>query len=352
MTRLLLATATAFALAATPAMAITFNYTGSTVSWTVPVEGTYEIVAVGAKGGDELSSLGPGYAHVPGVSTTTIYSQAIGGLGALVGGRFTLSSGIELRIAVGGAGMSGDVGSADLGPGGSGGGGTFVVRQAGDIPLVVAGGGGGANTHRQAYTGPGSILAQISVWGANGGNANTGREGLTSRGMPLDSVGLGGPSNPIFALTFYPGGGSGGGFYSDGGRGSDPVDMVGLGGLSWLNGLAGGIGCFDGQYGGFGGGGGGGCLGGGGGGGYSGGAGGNVDFTNSNDWSTWALDGAGGGGGSYNADTVTGWAQAGIGTGHGYVTITRIEEVTTPEPASATLALLGLFGLAALRRRR
>ena len=78
-------------------------------------------------------------------------------------------------------------------------------------------------------------------------------------------------------------------------------------------------------------------IGGGGGGGYSGGQGGTP---------------AGGGRGSFNADTLTGWAQAGIGAGNGYITINLVEEVSTPEPGSAALSVLGLLALGAIRRRR
>jgi MYXO-CTERM domain-containing protein len=299
MKRLLLAvTMLVSPLAATPAAALTFSYTGNIVSWTVPDSGTYEIIAVGAQGG-----------------AGTIGQSFAGGLGALIGGYFELSSGMTLSIAVGGIGGSG-TGS------GGGGGGSFVVGPL-NAPIVIAGGGGG-------------IRAEA---GQNGWNANTGQAGLsgsgaspTGGGVITATIGLGGSAGtPIW-------GSSGGGFGSNGANDGS----LGTGGASWANGLAGGlnIGCpdFPGGGGGFGGGGAGaGCNGGGGGGGgYSGGQGG------------WIA----GGGGSFNADTLTGWAQASMGTGNGLVTINLVEEVATPEPASATIALLGLFGLAALRRRR
>ncbi len=300
MKRLLLAATFAFAVAtATPAAAITFNYTGSIVTWTAPQDGMYEIVATGAQGG------------------AGAFQQSFsGGLGALIGGYFTLSSGDVLQLAVGGMGASG-------GQNGGGGGGSFVVG-GNNLPLLIAGGGGGIREFA----------------GQNGWNANTGTAGLTGSGnlttgggVPLPALnGSGGPAGPASL------GSGGGGFFTNG----DNDGIFGTGGASWTNLLAGGTaaivnGCNGGGNGGFGGGGAGaGCFGGGGGGGYSGGQGGVIA----------------GGGGSFNASPLTGWAQAGIGTGNGTITITLVEEVTTPEPASAALSLLGLFTLAAIRRRR
>ena len=291
MPRLLLATVAALALAA-PAQAITFNHTGNLVFWTAPEDGTYEIVATGAQGGSASQTVA-------------------GGRGALIGGYFELSGGTVLQIAVGGMGVA--AGSAA-----GGGGGSFVVTTFNNLPilqtgapLVIAGGGGGVRS-----------TSATNAWDANTGQAGVARDGTLLTGQ----IGFGGPASADS--------GGGGGFDGDGFSGSS-----GGGGMSWPEGLAGGTSaCF--AVGGFGGGGGAGCgsANTGGGGGFSGGAGGTS---------------RGGGGGSFNADTLTGWSLAGAGIGNGLVTINLVvEEVTTPEPASATLALLGLFGLTALRRRR
>ena len=72
----------------------------------MPTTGSYQILAFGAQGGN-----------------------AAGGLGAEIGGDFTLTAGESLQIAVGGIG-------------GGGGGGSFVISP-GNAPLVIAGGGGG-----------------------------------------------------------------------------------------------------------------------------------------------------------------------------------------------------------------
>lgn len=310
MKRFLVATAATLAFSGS-AGAITFTNPGGYV-WTPTQSGLYEIVAIGAAGGDTSGS---------------VY---FGGTGALVGGRFSLNAGTQLDIVVGREGRRSFINAFEDGPyGGAGGGGTFVFYSLGALgydPLVVAGGGGGA-----------------SPW-QNGWNANTGQAGLDADGLPLTSINLGGPSPD----GYYSGAGGGalggsgddslagaigGAFlgYSDYSAGCSVPELVGRGGSGSE------------------GGGGGGCIGGGGGGGYSGGSGGRAD---SLDYGT-----GGGGGGSYNADTLTGWSQAGVGTGHGSLTITLLQaytapEVSTPEPASAALALMGLFGLAAIRRRR
>jgi MYXO-CTERM domain-containing protein len=313
MKRLLLAAAVscvAAGLTATPAAAITFSYTGAIETWTVPDAGLWEIVALGAAGGGNEATL------------------EFSGAGARIGGRFDLPAGTMLQIAVGGQGARGY-------HGGGGGGGSFVVGP-GDAPLVIAGGGGGVN-----IDGSGIFIR----------NASTGQAGISGRfvgsliGAPLlGSIGQGGPALPAVGGG-DGGGGGGGGFGSSGGD----VGASSTGGDGWTALLAGGqdLGTcpnlppgYARAHGGFGGGGGGSsCDGGysGGGGGYSGGGGG---F-------------GGGGGGSFNADLVTGFAQGNASFGNGSVTITLIEQaVPTPEPASAALAVLGLFALAAVRRRK
>ena len=78
---------------------IDFTYTGSIVDYTVPTTDTYQIVAYGAQGSNA------GFASNIGT----------GGLGAEIGGDFSLTVGEELQIAVGGAGSDN----------GGGGGGSF-----------------------------------------------------------------------------------------------------------------------------------------------------------------------------------------------------------------------------------
>src|SRR5437879_2415432 len=118
MKQLLLAGTTFLALAEVHSVAeaapivFDFTYTGSLVTFSVPTTDAYQILACGAQGGK---------------------SEERGGLGAEIGGNFSLTAGETLQIAVGGAGRSGF--------GGAGGGASFVVGP-GNSPLIIAGAGG------------------------------------------------------------------------------------------------------------------------------------------------------------------------------------------------------------------
>ncbi len=195
----------------------TFAYSGQTATYAAS-PGTYTIVATGAGGGN----FGGG---------------AVGGLGAVIGGTFTVASSETLTILVGGQGATG------TGEPGGGGGGSFVVAP-GNTPLLIAGGGGGGG---------------VSINGGNGGAIATSGGGGGSGG-----AGANGAS----------GGGGGGGLTGDGSAGTAGSPIPGgAGGLSFSKGGAGGTGAGSGGFGG--GGGGGGASGdGGGGGGYTGGNGG------------------------------------------------------------------------------
>jgi hypothetical protein len=242
----------------------TINYTGSTVLWTVPETGTYDITAFGAQGG--TSGLG-----------------ASGGKGAEIGGDFSLTAGEQLSIAVGGVG-----GSGGGGDGGGGGGGSFVTSSG--LKLVIAGGGGGG-ANRAGGFGPGLI-------GLNGGYSYNGGTGGFGGGR---GGGYNGGSG---------GGGGGGGFLGDGVSGSGGYN--GGGGKGFPNSLAGGTGYSGG------GGGGGAGFGGGGGGGYSGGGGGGFFPHAGGPYS-------GGGGGSFIAvDPQV--EEPGFQSGNGEVEITQVPE--------------------------
>lgn len=329
MKRLLLATAFAVATA-TPAAAITFTYTGSIVTWTVPADGTYTITATGAQGGQGRN-----------LSFAPVFT---GGRGARVGADIVLTAGTILQIAVGGQGGSS---FSSTGGGGGGGGGSFVVGP-GNTALLVAGGGGGVSQESAENGWDATLAAPLS--GDSIISEMIDDILVTTRvagGFPMLNSGLGGP-----AASPSPNAGGGAGFYTNGQNATNLGSVLAPGGASWFAGLAGGavpdcpaFPVTSNSSGGFGGGSAATCyFGGGGGGGYGGGQGG---------------INAGGGAGSYIAVQfedilLSGQASAvGVGYGNGLVTITgaAIQEVTTPEPASATLALLGLFGLAALRRR-
>src|SRR3954468_21421528 len=120
MKRYLLAGVSLFALAvgasSAEAAPVTINYTGAAVSFVVPTNGRYEIIAYGAQGG------GGGL------------NSGAGGKGAEIGGDFILAEGEKLLIAVGGQAHSG--GQSGSAVSGSGGGGSFVFG-AYNAPLVI-----------------------------------------------------------------------------------------------------------------------------------------------------------------------------------------------------------------------
>jgi hypothetical protein len=326
------------------ATTIDFNYSGSIVSFTAPVNGVYDIDAFGAQGGIN--------AGIPGPSA---------GLGAEAGGQFSLTAGQTLSILVGGQGGNGS--GLD---GGGGGGGSFVslvgvpslppgcssahglvCPQLPDTLLVAAGGGGGAGTLWSGVDG------QSGTSGA-GGHITGGAGGGSGGGAGIFSGGGNG---------FY-GAGGGGGYLGDGensplGGGCSPSPGgYGCGGSSVLAGAfdatgggaggAGGVNVFivtisTGGNGGFGSGGGAGGAGAGGGGGGSAGGGGGDQGS------------AGGGGGSYLDSSLLLMGEVlagGVRSGNGEVIITFQSPIAAvSEPASLALLGAGLLALGTLRRR-
>ena len=111
--------------------------------WQVPMTGSYVIEAWGASGaqGQGKNEARPG------------------GKGAYMKGTFNLTRGTLLKILVGQAGSTGNVGAPPL-PGG-GGGGTFITSSS-NIALLVAGGagGGGAKTGNSYDGDPGQITEE------------------------------------------------------------------------------------------------------------------------------------------------------------------------------------------------
>ncbi len=275
------------------AVPTTFAYTGALQTFTASSTGTYDIVAIGAGGGDSTSGAG-----LP------------GGLGARVEGSFDLIAGEVLSILVGGHGITGGTGG--------GGGGSFVV-EVGGIPLLVAGGGGGSSLF--------------------GGGDGTGVEGTGGGGA-------GGSGNP-----FSSGGGGGGGLLGNGatgGAGTSPrtgliTNPGGGGGLAFVNGGAGGAAASASPgAGGFGGGGGRGDGGGGGGGGYTGGTGG---FS--------GLAQGGLGGSSFDAgDLPVVTLAANVGDGSVVISALSLPPTSVPEPASLALLGASLVGAGLVRRRQ
>jgi hypothetical protein len=176
--------------------------------WTVPVSGVYEFTVNGAAGYD-----GDGAGGV--------------GRGAVVKGRVSLVKGEVITIVCGQRGAA----PASGGRYGGSGGGSFVVRKAGNQPLLIAGG-GSAETFSTA--GRDAVLSQLagtsssnvaaggtaSNGGRSTGGYSAGGGGFTSRGQ--DSTGNFGGGSFLDGLTQNANsrvggaGGFGGGGQADG----------------------------------------------------------------------------------------------------------------------------------------
>jgi hypothetical protein len=300
MTRLLLAgvlLSGALTLGSTAdAQGFAFTYTGNLENFTVPIDGTYQIVAFGAQGGNGIppanGSPGPG----------------LGGGGAEIGGDFVLKAGDVLQIAVGEKGENGISTTPQPPVGGGGGGGSFVVNQTdNNAPLAIAGGGGGGGASVSGGSPGGGGLT-----GTSGGDAPPVAGGTNGSG------GMGGCHSPL-------GGAAGGGGFSGAGDGC----TGGPTGGGAFPVLTGGSGVGQNGSGGFGGGGGAGGLGcGAGGGGYSGGAGA----------AELGLEGCapGGGGGSFiDANATSQILVAGVWTHNGEVLINLVVPVFAGTPGKA-----------------
>jgi hypothetical protein len=263
--------------------ALGMNVTGIQ-QWTVPQTGLYRIVANGAGGGRNSSSV----------------TQANG---AEVAATIQLTAGDVLQLLVGQRGDSNGTHGNESG----GGGGTFVVT-ANDLPLIIAGGAGGA---------PSTIHGTSCNRTISSGHGQTGNSGGSS--VCSSYSGTGGTSGDGGAT----GGGNqtgaaGGGFLTAGAAGRAHCEVP-QGGDAFVEGGTGGFGnsCYSSDpNGGFGGGGGGGLGSPGGGGGYSGGASGGQ-------WSSFSN--YGGGGGSFTVPTATDVVKtSGTNAGQGRVTITKL----------------------------
>jgi PEP-CTERM motif len=288
---------------ASQAAAVTFNYTGEDVSYTIS-PGAYRITVYGAQGGNAC----------------TPACSGAGGHGAEASAIYQIGQTLDLRIGVGGA--------APANNGAAGGGGaSFVDFEIGDpgldILLLVGGGGGGGS--------------QDNGSGATGGNGRTTR--TDPQANELARVGAGG----------------GGGGYGTNGQSNV---SGGEGGTSLLSG--GGPGQFE-APGGFGGGGGAAIsmIGGGGGGGYNGGDGGYA-VPDGDQFTLFASQG----GTSYANDNPDGCANSqgpacfmgglilavgagidGQGLGNGSVVIEAITGSPVPEPSTWAMMAIGFVAL-------
>jgi hypothetical protein len=268
--------------------------------WAPPTSGLYQINLAGASGGG--GKIGAG------------------GNGAFLSIKVALTAGETLSIVVGQKGSDSNTIAAF--PGGAGGGGTFVYKKSDNSYIAVAGGGGGG-----ASSATNLLTSQTT---ANGKHDTTTGTSVTIMAGYFSTGGTSGAGGRGSTRTILYGG-PGAGVNSDGATSNNGQ------GKSRVNGWVGGNAstCMYPASGGFGGGGGAGCESAanssygwsGGGGGYSGGgAGGNGGQS----------DGQyGGGGGSYYTGTFLS-GTSGSNTGHGYLTITSTELISTTSSVSIT----------------
>lgn len=183
--------------------------------WTVPTSGTYTFNVRGAAG---LNGAGSGAA----------------GRGVIVQGRVFLQKGEVLTLVVGQRGTAARSGTTY---GGSGGG-SWVVRKSGNLPLFVAGGGSAdadtTNGRDGQLTTSGGTSSSGADGGSNGagsvatGGSSGGGGGFTTNGSDAASGIKGGGAFATGLTT--TGGGTVGGFGGFGGGGSSDGDTVGQSG--------------------------------------------------------------------------------------------------------------------------
>ncbi len=193
---------------------VTFDYTGSAGSWTVPAGVTsIDVVAVGGGGGGgSANELNPG---------------APGGAGAIVSlTDVAVASGSTLAYFVGGGGSSSDFTfiepfpnvSATIWGGGGGGGSTNLGSLGGQPWLIAAGGGGGS--------GGGSGASLSFITGGEGCGVTTGGGGSS----PLSNrAGGSGGVGGDYAMLNSIAGGSGNGGSGGSGGGFEALGTTGAG---------------------------------------------------------------------------------------------------------------------------
>ncbi|GMO39564.1 MAG: hypothetical protein Ta2F_15950 [Termitinemataceae bacterium] len=216
-----------------------FAYSGAIQTWTVPVNGVYEIELNGAEGGQYGGGLGGKGGYIKGqvyLEKDTVLNVSVGGRG--VNGKAATSAG-----GYNGGGGGGDSANyfGSLKYSGAGGGGATDVRIGGTAlnnRIIVAGGGGGNGWNRAGGSGGKGYggTGQTGVVG-NSGNAGTaggggtltaggtaGIAGKTSTGHSNGSLGTGGHGGKGNAQSdgnaknmAEGAGGGGGGYYGGAG---------------------------------------------------------------------------------------------------------------------------------------
>jgi hypothetical protein len=207
----------AAAAAAASPISVTYGYTGSVQSFTVPV-GVYgvQIVAVGGAGGDgDANDLCPHGQGGPGSRITASLDVSPGQTLS-----FFVAEGGHLSGAGGASGPTGDSagghggGDGDIGSGnGGGGGGATTVAYLGRLALTAGGGGGGGGRGISASVcgGDGGAAGSPAQSGYNGTASTTGRFGAGGWAWRPGPYGAPDPDGGTGPGASGAGGGGGGG---------------------------------------------------------------------------------------------------------------------------------------------
>jgi len=215
-------------------MTVTFTYTGSAQTWTVPAGVTQVTVKLYGAGGSDGGAEGGYVEATMAVTPGDTYQINVGG----GGDNFTGNSN-------GGWNGGGAGGKAPgLPSGGAGGGASDIRRGAYGLSdrIVVAGGGGGGDQNgvgsgRAGYPTGESSAVPLNPPAATGGSASAGGTGAGATGFNSiqgnpGSFGVGGNA-PTGGSSY--GGGAGGGWYGGGSGGSGFSRTGGAGGSSYVD---------------------------------------------------------------------------------------------------------------------
>jgi uncharacterized repeat protein (TIGR02543 family) len=215
---------------------VTFNYTGSDQSWTVPAgvtSATFNLIGAGGGGGIQAGG-GGGYATgtysslTPGQILTVIVGQGGGGVAATTRPGVSGYPGNYTPVTYGGGGRGGSYGGATANWFASGGG-RSAIRLPNATEIATAAGGGGGS-YGQCGFGGGGLTGLPTTTSGNSGTGGTqsvgGTGGISNNGYP-GTAGVqfqGGDSRD-------EGGGGGGGYFGGGGGGDN---AGGPGGSSYI----------------------------------------------------------------------------------------------------------------------
>ncbi len=198
---------------------VTFNYTGSIQTWTVPpCVSSINVVAAGGKGGGSVGGNGARISATLAVTTGQVLAIYVGGQGSCGNNSGGWNGG--------GTGWATNAGSGFYNS--CGGGGASDIRIGGSAltnRVIVAGGGGGKSAEINLFSGGGAAncnngAAGTSIFGTGGGGGTQtvgGGAAGTTAGGSAGTLGNGGQGG--FGII-SSGGGGGGGYYGGGGGAS------------------------------------------------------------------------------------------------------------------------------------